>query len=73
MVVVSIADSFASEEIRVRLDIAKTKLVFTQNIIERGKKLIHLYERVCGAQPSRCVVFSDLKHRNSEKPLRPVR
>jgi len=57
MIAVSIADSFSSKEIQVRLEIAKTKLIFTQDIISRGGKVIPLYTRVIGALPARCVVL----------------
>jgi len=57
MVAVSIADSFSSQEIRVRLEIAKSKLIFTQDIISRAGKVIPLYSRVTGALPAQCVVI----------------
>lgn len=57
MIAVSIADSFSSEEIRVRLEIAKSKLIFTQDVIPRGGKVIPLYSRVIGALPRHCVVI----------------
>jgi acetyl-CoA synthetase len=52
--VVSIADSFAADEIRVRLDIAGAKAIFTQDVIERGGRQLPLYERVvdAGAPPA---------------------
>lgn len=45
-VVVSIADSFSSQEIAVRLNIAQTKAVFTQDYIKRNDKKLPLYEKV---------------------------
>lgn len=45
-VVVSIADSFSGEEIILRLNIAETKLIFTQDIILRDGKKLPLYERI---------------------------
>lgn len=45
-VVVSIADSFSSEEMDVRLHISRAKAVFTQDFIPWAKKKIPLYEKV---------------------------
>jgi len=45
-IVVSIADSFSSEEIASRLNIAKAKGVFTQDVILRSGKKHDLYKRV---------------------------
>jgi acetyl-CoA synthetase len=58
MAVVSIADSFAAEEIRARLRIAKAKLIFTQDVIPRGQKILPLYEKVKQAGPIRAVVLT---------------
>ena len=44
--VVSIADSLATPEIEKRLNIAKAKLIFTQDVIIRRGKEIPLYERI---------------------------
>jgi acetyl-CoA synthetase len=49
MVVVSIADSFAAEEIAVRLEIGGARAVFTQDVIPRGGKRIDLYGRIADA------------------------
>eukprot|EP00879_Flechtneria_rotunda_P024186 GHRR01025634.1.p1 GENE.GHRR01025634.1~~GHRR01025634.1.p1 ORF type:complete len:660 (+),score=213.05 GHRR01025634.1:617-2596(+) len=48
-VVVSIADSFATEEVTTRLCIAKAKAIFTQDILLRGGKVLPLYSRVTGS------------------------
>ncbi len=45
-VVVSIADSFSSQEMSVRLKIANAKAVFTQDVIQRGDKTLPLAEKV---------------------------
>lgn len=45
-IVVSIADSFSSEEIALRLKISHAKAIFTQSRIKWGKKLIPLYPKV---------------------------
>ncbi|ETO20828.1 catalytic/ ligase [Reticulomyxa filosa] len=57
MMVVSIADSFASEAIEVRLRMADTKLIFTQDVIVHTAKDIPLYTRVLRANPPLCVVL----------------
>lgn len=46
MVAVSIADSFAAEEIKTRLRISNTKAVFTQDYIIRSGKKLPLYKKV---------------------------
>ena len=48
-VVVSIADSFSSQEIATRLGISKAKGVFTQDVIIRGDKTLPLYTKVTAA------------------------
>lgn len=53
---VSIADSFAPEEIATRLRISGAKLVFTQDVIARAGKTLPLYEKVVAAGAERCVV-----------------
>jgi len=55
--VVSIADSFSSEEIAVRLGIANTKGVFTQDFSTWGSKLLPLYEKMIRAKAPTCIVF----------------
>ncbi|MDR3477322.1 MAG: AMP-binding protein [Gammaproteobacteria bacterium] len=57
-VVVSIADSFSSDEIATRLHITQTKLVFTQDFILRGSKKLPLYEKVLAANPPSIIVLS---------------
>jgi acetyl-CoA synthetase len=51
-VVVSIADSFAAEEIDTRLRIAEAKGIITQDVIVRGSKTLPLYTRVRAALDS---------------------
>ncbi|PCI32626.1 MAG: AMP-dependent synthetase [Flavobacteriaceae bacterium] len=55
MPVVTIADSFTSNEISVRLDIAKPKIVFTQDVLERSGKQLPLYTKVVDAKAA-CIV-----------------
>ncbi|WNZ27978.1 AMP-binding protein [Leptolyngbya sp. NK1-12] len=68
-VVVSIADSFAAAEIATRLRIAKAKLVFTQDYIQRCGKLLPLYAKVIEAAAPPAIVLS----RDSSKPTASVR
>ncbi len=56
-VAVSIADSFAAEEIEVRLKISDAKAVFTQDNIIRGGKTLPLYDRAMTAKPNTMVVL----------------
>jgi acetyl-CoA synthetase len=55
--VVSIADSFAAEEIATRLRIANAKLVFTQDAVSWGAKQLPLYEKVNAAAAPPTVVL----------------
>lgn len=57
-VVVSIADSFSSEEMSVRLNIARTKAVITQDFSNWGAKLLPLYEKMIHAHAPTCIVVS---------------
>lgn len=59
MAVVSIADSFAADEIHTRLRIADAKLMFTQDCITRAGKTLPLYEKVKQAGDIRAVVLPD--------------
>jgi acetyl-CoA synthetase len=55
--VVTIADSFAAKEIRVRLRIAEPRLVFTQDLLNRAGKTLPMYEKVLQADPPKTVVI----------------
>lgn len=57
-VVVSIADSFAPDEIATRLRIGKAKAIFTQDYIKRGSKRLPLYEKVIIANTPKAVLLS---------------
>ena len=57
-VVVGIADSFAPDEIAMRLRIGKAKAVFTQDYINRAGKRLPLYEKVVAANAPKAIVFS---------------
>lgn len=56
-VVVSIADSFSSEEIATRLRIANAKGIFTQDFILRGDKKLPLYAKVIAANAPIAIVL----------------
>ena len=56
-IVVSIADSFSSKEMEMRLKIAKAKLVFTQEFSRRGGKQLPLYEKVRDANAPAIIVM----------------
>jgi acetyl-CoA synthetase len=55
--VVSIADSFAPEEIRSRLEITSTKMIFTQDVVWRAGKSIPMYGKVTEAGAPMAVVI----------------
>ena len=61
MPIVTVADSFTPNEISVRLNIAKPKLIFTQDVINRGGKTLPLYEKVVKATSIKKVVISTLE------------
>ncbi len=54
--VVAIADSFSSQAMATRLELANAKLILTQESIVRAGKRLPLYERVCEASKVTCVV-----------------
>lgn len=56
--VVSIADSFSADEIAVRLRIANTKAVITQDYSNWGAKLLPLYEKMRKANAPTCIVVN---------------
>lgn len=74
-VVVSIADSFSSDEIAIRLKIANAKAIFTQDFANWAGKKLPLYERVKNANaPLAIVLPSDhdiaIPLRDSDIPFR---
>jgi acetyl-CoA synthetase len=56
-VVVSVADSFSSEEMATRIRLANAKGVFTQDYILRGEKKLPLYTKVCAANAPITIVL----------------
>ena len=63
--VVTIADSFSSNEIAIRLKITKPKLVFTQDFLKRAGKVLPLYEKVIKADAPRTVVIQEGQEKSS--------
>ena len=57
-VVISIADSFAPDEIQMRLRIANAKGIFTQDYIRRAGKQLPLYAKVVDANAPKAIVLS---------------
>jgi acetyl-CoA synthetase len=57
MPIVTIADSFTSNEIAVRLKIASPKVIFTQDVLKRGGKEIPLFKKVIEAKAPKAVVL----------------
>ncbi|MCM8531966.1 MAG: AMP-binding protein, partial [Lentisphaeraceae bacterium] len=57
--VVTIADSFSSDEIKVRLDIAKAKVVFTVDNYLRAGKEIFIYKKIKDAGHYPCIVIQN--------------
>ncbi len=55
--VVTVADSFSPSEIKVRFEIGKPLIVFTQDYLIRGNKNIPLYEKVIKAGAEKIVVI----------------
>jgi len=56
-VVVSIADSFAPDEIKMRLRLADSKAIFTQDYILRAGKQLPLYAKVVSAKAPKAIVL----------------
>jgi len=54
--VVSIADSFAPDEIKTRLELSAAKLIVTQDVISRASKTLPMYEKVKKASERPCIV-----------------
>jgi acetyl-CoA synthetase len=57
MVVVSIADALAADEVGTRLRIAGARGIFTVYDVDRGGKRLPLYEKILGANPPRAIVL----------------
>jgi acetyl-CoA synthetase len=70
-VVVSIADSFAPDEIAVRLRLSGARAIFTQDFLWRSRKILPLFSRVVEARAPRAVVLSCGAPEASFPELRP--
>ncbi|NPA43729.1 MAG: AMP-binding protein [Chlorobi bacterium] len=57
MPVITVADSFSPREINIRFGIAPPKIVFTQDFIHRGGKILPLYEKLKQAGAPQTVVI----------------
>lgn len=57
-VVVSIADSFAPEEIRTRMAIARADVAVTQDVVVRGEKTFPMFDKVVAAGTRACIVVA---------------
>jgi acetyl-CoA synthetase len=60
-VVVAIADSFSSEEIATRLQIAVSVAVFTQETTKRDGKLLPLYSKIIAANAPQAIVLPGMQ------------
>lgn len=60
MTVATIADSFSSDEISVRLEITKPSLIFTQDVLHRNGKIHPLYEKIKKVSIIKTVVVSTI-------------
>ncbi len=58
-VVVSIADSFAPDEIRTRLDITRPVGIVTQDVIHRAGRTLPMYQKILDADAPTAVVVGD--------------
>jgi len=70
MQVVTVADSFTPNEIKVRFDIGNPRLVFTQDYLIRGNKKLPLYDKVLEAGAEKIIVLaadnSDIRLRRQD-------
>lgn len=57
MPVVTVADSFTPNEIEVRLNITKPKVIFTQDVINRAGKSLPLFKKVVEANAPKAIVI----------------
>lgn len=60
-IVVSIADSFAADELKTRVDISNANLIFTQDFVLRNNKFLPLYNKIIESNsPIAIVIKSDI-------------
>lgn len=58
-VVVSVAESFAADQVKLRLQAGQAKAIFTVAHQQRGAKRIPVYSRVCAAQSPPAILVDD--------------
>lgn len=61
MPIVTIADSFTPNEIEIRLNITKPKVIFTQDVLKRGEKELPLYQKILEANAPKAIVIKTSK------------
>jgi len=61
MPIVTIADSFTSNEIEVRLKITAPKVIFTQDVLQRAGKELPLFSKIVEANAPKAVVLKTSK------------
>ena len=57
MPIVTIADSFTPNEIAIRLEITKPKVIFTQDVLKRANKELPLYTKILEAKAPKAIVL----------------
>jgi acetyl-CoA synthetase len=57
MPIVTIADSFTPNEIKVRLNITKPKVIFTQDVLKRAGKNLPLFQKIVEANAPKAIVI----------------
>ena len=62
MQVVTVADSFSPDEIKVRFNIAPPKLVFTQDYLLRAGKKLPLYDKVLDAYDGKIIIIPAIEN-----------
>ncbi len=72
-VVIGIADSFAPDEIAIRLRIGNARAVFTQSVLHRSGKQFPLYEKICTANAPRAIVSEAEAQHADTAPLKQTR
>jgi len=70
MPIVTIADSFTPNEIAIRLEITKPKVIFTQDVLKRANKELPLYAKILEAKEPKAIVLkvseNEIKLRNGD-------
>jgi len=70
MPIVTIADSFTPNEIAIRLEITKPKVIFTQDVLKRVNKELPLYAKILEAKGPKTIVLkvskNEIKLRNGD-------